>query len=144
MQLSNSDGSLRQLPSAIRSLSLSLRSLKDIEKAIQAERTEILKFDSRPTELILPNGTQQYTDKAWHEPDIKKIRRVYVSNGIIFPKYQEGLKAYYAKDWEHAKKCFEFVLSQRVDGPSLHFLKLMEEHDGKCPRNFNGYTVERD
>ena len=157
MQLSNSGGSLRQLPSAIRSLSFSdrpqstlttndyaRRSLKDIEKAIQAERAEIHKFDSRPTELILPNGTQQYTDKAWHEPDIKKIRRVYVSNGIIFPKYQEGLKAYYAKDWEHAKKCFEFVLSQRVDGPSLHFLKLMEEHDGKCPRNFNGYTIERD
>jgi hypothetical protein len=156
MQLSNSDRSLRQRPSAIRSLSFSdrpqsslstndyaRRNLKDIEMAIQAERVAKDSKSDRSTELILPNGTQQYTDKAWCEPDIKKIRREYVSNGIIFPKYQEGLKAYYAKDWEHAKKCFEFVLSQRPDGPSLHFLKMIEEYDGRCPRNFCGYTVER-
>ena len=93
--------------------------------------------------LVLPTGTSPYSEKAWLEPDIKTIRRDYVANGIIFPKYAEGLKSYYAKDWAQAKQCFEFVLTQRDDGPSRYFLKKMEEHDNQVPRSFIGYSVER-
>jgi hypothetical protein len=115
----------------------------DIEKAISAAAPTVEQAADRAGDLVLPNGMQHYSEKSWHASDIKKIRREYVSSGIIFPKYQEGLKAYYTKDWEHAKKCFELVLSQREDGPSSHFLNLIAEHGGVPPKKFIGYTVER-
>ena len=120
---------------------------KDIEKAIQQAQAAALAEDKKaerpPKELVLPTGVRHYNERVWFEPDIKTIRRDYVSNGIIFPKFQEGLKSYYTKDWEHAKKCFETVLTQREDGPSRYFLGLMAEHDGKPPRSFIGYTIEQ-
>jgi len=115
-------------------------SKSDMEKAIQAVTEELTERPIRT--LVLPSGVRHYNERAWLEPDIKKIRRDYVSNGIIFPKYQEGLKSYCAKDWEHAKQCFEFVLSQRDDGPSRCFLGRIAEHNGVPPRNFVGYTIE--
>ncbi len=115
----------------------------DIEKAIQAAAATVEQAADRAGDLVLPNGMHHYSEKSWHESDIKKIRREYVSSGIIFPKYQEGLKAYYTKDWEYAKKCFELVLTQREDGPSCHFLNLIVEHGGVPPKNFIGYSVER-
>ncbi|KAL7549011.1 hypothetical protein ACHAWF_012278 [Thalassiosira exigua] len=45
-------------------------------------------------ELVLPTGVcHQCEEKAWLDPDIKAIRKAYVSNGIIFPKFTEGLNA---------------------------------------------------
>jgi hypothetical protein len=114
----------------------------DIEKAMH-EVAAVDQATEKTRELVLPNCTHQYTEKSWLEPDIKKIRREYVSNGIIFPKYQEGLKAYYAKDWEHARNCFELVLSQRDDGPSRYFLKLIADHGGVPPKKFIAYNVSR-
>ncbi|KAL7538058.1 hypothetical protein ACHAXR_008250 [Thalassiosira sp. AJA248-18] len=117
----------------------------DLEKAIKAVVEDELaeKVSSITETLVLPTGVHHYNERAWLEPDIKTIRRDYVANGIIFPKYQEGLKAYYAKDWVQAKQCFEFVLSQRDDGPSRYFLGRMEEHGGIPPRNFIGYSIEQ-
>lgn len=116
----------------------------DIEKAVQAAIAAEEEAEKPTKTLILPTGVRHYSEKSWLEPDIKKIRHAYVANGIIFPKYQEGLKSYYAKDHEHAKKCFEFVLTQRDDGPSRYFLGLIAEHGGALPRNFIGYTIERE
>ena len=94
--------------------------------------------------LVLPEGVCHYSERAWLDPDIKKIRHSYVSNGIFFPKYKEGLNAYCLKDWTHAKQCFELVLAQREDGPSRYFLRKIAEHNGVPPRNFvYGYTMER-
>ena len=98
----------------------------------------------RPEEdLVLPTGERHYNDKAWLEPDIRKIRRDFVSNGIIIPKFQEGLNSYFAKDWSNAKKCFELVLTEREDGPSMYFLNRMTEHNGVPPRDFLGYSLEK-
>jgi len=113
----------------------------EIQKTIQAVAEEMA--EKQPTmskTLVLPTGVRHYDEKAWRESDIKKIRRDYVKNGIIFPKYQEALRSYCAKDWEHAKQCFEFVLTQRDDGPSRCFLRRMAENDGVPPRNFIGFT----
>ena len=115
----------------------------DIEKAIQAEAAAVEQTADRAMDLLLPNCMHHYDEKCWLAPDIKKIRRGYVSSGVIFPKYQEGLKAYYAKNWEHAEKCFELVLSQREDGPSCYFLKLIAEQGSVPPKIFIGYNVER-
>jgi len=112
----------------------------DIEKAIQALAEDITEKPDVSKTLVLPTGARQYNDRSWRESDIKKIRHSYVANGIIFPKYQDGLKSYCAKDWEHAQQCFEFVLKQREDGPSQCFLTRIAEHGGNPPRNFIGYT----
>ena len=93
--------------------------------------------------LVLPEGVCHYSERAWLDPDIKKIRHTYVSNGIFFPKYKEGLKSYCLKNWTHAKQCFELVLTQQEDRPSRHFLRKITEHGSVPPRNFVGYTMER-
>ena len=116
---------------------------EDIEKAIQDKVAAVEQGADTAMDVHLPNSIHHYDQKCWLAPDIKKIRCEYVSSGVIFPKYQEGLKAFYAKNWEHAKNCFELVLSQRGDGPSLYFLKLIAEQGGVPPKKFIGYNVER-
>jgi hypothetical protein len=132
----------RQTP-LVRRTSISLpraSTERTLQTAVTAEEKAA---ERQEKELILPTGPRHYNDRAWLEPDIKKIRRDFVSNGIIFPKFQEGLNSYFAKDWSNAKKCFELVLTQRDDGPSLYFLERMAENDGVPPRNFMGYSVEQ-
>ena len=134
-------GSMRRSSAAVpnaASSELETAALRAIKAAVTEEGE---KSANAPEELVLPTGVHHYTERSWLEPDIKAIRRDYVANGIIFPKYQEGLKAYYSKDWAQAKQCFEFVLTQRDDGPSRYFLGLMKQHDGVAPRNFIGYGV---
>ncbi|KAL7539624.1 hypothetical protein ACHAWF_006463, partial [Thalassiosira exigua] len=118
----------RRSPTRRTSLLLPVKEIpRDIENVLSTDDS-----GERPARrtLVLPTGAcHQYEEKAWLNPDIKSIRKAYVSNGIIFPKFTEGLNAYYAKDWVHAKRCFEFIMTQLRDGPSLHFLKLMEEHN---------------
>jgi len=117
---------------------------KDVERAIQAVTEESAQKPVTGRKLVLPSGVIHFSkERAWQEPSIKTIRRDYVSNGIIFPKYQEGLKAYYAKDWTQAKQCFETVISQRDDGPSRYFLKKMAENDDAPPSPFVGYEMIR-
>ena len=132
----------RRRPTVSRRASYSLP--KSFEKSSQAVlAAEAKNVDKSDRELVLPNGLRHYSERAWLEPDIRNIRRDFVSNGIIFPKFQDGLKSYFAKDWSNAKKCFELVLTQREDGPSLYFLELMAEHDGVPPRDFIGYSLEK-
>lgn len=139
----------RDIPIVTSTRSLHRRaSFTDVQNAASAQAAAVLaaadELTDKPSRtLVLPSSVRHYNERAWLEPDIKKIRHAYVANGIIFPKYQEGLKSFYSKDWEHAKKCFEFVLAQRDDGPSRYFLDRIAEHDGVPPRNFIGYTIER-
>lgn len=113
------------------------------EKMSQAILAEVKPIENSDRGLVLPTGLRNYSERAWLEPDIRKIRRDFVSNGIIFPKFQEGLNSYFAKDWSNAKKCFELVLTQREDGPSMYYLERMAEHDGVPPRDFMGYSLEK-
>jgi class 3 adenylate cyclase len=93
-------------------------------------------------ELILPIGPCEYNDRCWLAPDIKAIRRTYVSNGIAYPMFESGLIAFYGSQWEHAKHCFQTVLAQMDDGPSRYFIKMIDEHDGIPPPDFIGYGVD--
>lgn len=110
---------------------------RDLENVLDDIETP----EPRKKILVLPTGVSKYSDRSWTEPDIKAIRHDLVTKGVLFPKFDDGLKSYIAKDWEHAKKCFETVLSQRDDGPSRHFLKCIEKHGGKPPRDFIGYKI---
>ena len=95
------------------------------------------------SEFVLPTGVQYYNEKLWLEPDIRKIRRCFVSS-CLFPTFQEGLNSYFSKDWSNAKKCFELILTELEDGPSQYFLKRMAEHDGVPPRDFIGYSLREE
>lgn len=91
-----------------------------------------------PPELVLPTGPALYNANVWQSEEMKKIRQRY-SDGLFFQKFNSGLQSYYAKDWEHAKQCFQTILERFEDGPSKYFLQQIEDHDGVPPRGFTGY-----
>lgn len=107
---------------------------------VQLSFEDTVEKSVKTSKLLLPTGISRYSERIWLEPYMRKIRRVFVSNGIFFQKFDDGLKSYYAKDWDHSKGCFQLILSSfGEDGPSRYFLKLMEEHNGQPPKNFLGY-----
>ncbi|KAL7549343.1 hypothetical protein ACHAWF_012613 [Thalassiosira exigua] len=64
---------------------------RDLEESIQAVMAEDQDEKSQNKKsLVLPTGVRHYNERVWTEKDIKDIRKVYVSSGIIFPKYKEG------------------------------------------------------
>lgn len=93
-----------------------------------------------PPELVLPTGPALYSHNVWQSPDMKRIRDKYVQ-GLFFQKFHDGLQAFYSKDWETAKVCFQQVLYCVDDGPSRYFLEQMKLNNGVPPRDFRGYGV---
>jgi class 3 adenylate cyclase len=91
-----------------------------------------------PPELVLPSGPTLYNANVWLSDDMRKIRELF-SDGLFFQKFNSGLQSYYARDWEHAKQCFQTILERFDDGPSRFFLGCIEENNGIPPRNFQGY-----
>jgi class 3 adenylate cyclase len=92
-----------------------------------------------PPELILPTGPTLYNANVWLSEDMRKIRELF-SDGLFFQKFNSGLQSYYARDWEHAKQCFQTILERFTDGPSRYFLKCIEvDNNGVPPRHFPGY-----
>jgi hypothetical protein len=66
---------------------------------LEAEIEDFLDRYTQPKELVLPTGPCEYSERCWLAPDIRKIRRSYVSNGVIFPMFDSGLIAYYGRQW---------------------------------------------
>lgn len=93
-----------------------------------------------PAELVLPTGPALYNANVWVSDDMRRIRQKY-SDGLFFQKFNSGLQAYYARDWEHARHCFATVLDLFEDGPSRYFLTQIEKTNGVPPRDFKGYGV---
>jgi len=93
-----------------------------------------------PPELVLPTGPALYNANVWLSDDMRRIRQLY-SDGLFFQKFNSGFLAYYAKDWEHAKQCFQTILERFDDGPSRYFLKCIEDNNGVPPRDFKPYGL---
>lgn len=93
-----------------------------------------------PPELVLPTGPALYSHNVWLSPDMKRIRDKYVQ-GLFFQKFHDGLQAFYSKDWDTAKVCFQQVLDSVDDGPSKYFLTQMKLNNGVPPRDFRGYGI---
>lgn len=89
-------------------------------------------------ELILPTGPTLYNANVWQSEDIRKTRELF-SDGLFFQKFNSGLQSYYARDWEHAKQCFQTILERFDDGPSRYFLNCIQDNNGVPPRHFPGY-----
>ena len=69
---------------------------------------------------------------------MKRMREKYVQ-GLFFQKYQTGLQAFYSRDWETAKQCFQIVLDELDDGPSRHFMDQIKKHNDIPPKDFLPY-----
>jgi len=93
-----------------------------------------------PQHLVLPRGPAFYNKNAWLSPEMKRMREKYVQ-GLFFQNYAKGLKAFYNKDWDTAKQCFQTVLNESDDGPSRHFLKRIKECNGEPPKDFVPYRT---
>lgn len=91
-------------------------------------------------ELVLPTGPALYSHNIWQSPDMKRIRDKFVQ-GLFFQKFQSGLQAFYNKDWEMARQCFQTVLENFDDGPSKYFMDQMKKHKGVPPKNFLEYGL---
>ena len=91
-----------------------------------------------PSELVLPTGPAIYNANVWVNEDMRKIRQRY-SDGLFFQKFSSGLQAFYSKDWEFAKQCFQQILDRFEDGPSRNFMNQIEEHGGVPPKGFKEY-----
>ena len=89
-------------------------------------------------DLILPTGPTLYNANVWLSEDMRKIRELF-SDGLFFQKFNSGLQSYYARDWEHAKQCFQTILERFDDGPSRYFLKCIQDNNGVPPRHFPAY-----
>ena len=89
-------------------------------------------------ELILPKGPTLYNANVWLDEEMRKIRELF-SDGLFFQKFNSGLQSYYARDWEHAKQCFQTILERFDDGPSRYFLNCIQDNNGVPPRHFPGY-----
>jgi len=91
-------------------------------------------------ELRLPTGPLPYNLNSWHRSDMKRIRDRYV-HGLFFHKFDQGLQAYYNRDWDNAAVCFQHILDTFEDGPSKYFVAQIKKHDGKPPRDFRPYSI---
>ncbi|KAL3941785.1 MAG: hypothetical protein SGBAC_003901 [Bacillariaceae sp.] len=100
--------------------------------------TEELPVFRGPQDLVLPRGPAIYNKNVWLSPEMKRMREKYVQ-GLFFQNYAKGLKAFYNKDWDTAKQCFQTVLNESDDGPSRHFLKRIKESNGVPPKDFVPY-----
>jgi len=92
-------------------------------------------------ELVLPTGPALYSQNVWLSPDMRKIRDKYIQSFFFFQKYKLGLDAFYNKEWDDAKKCFQDILEHFDDGPSIYFLGQIEQNNGVPPKGFKGYGI---
>jgi len=85
----------------------------------------------------LPTGPKPYSAKDWLKDDMSKIRQRYTT--VMFQKFNTGLEAFYSKDWDRARQCFESVQTDFRDGPSEYFLGQILKNNGRPPRGFQPY-----
>lgn len=91
-------------------------------------------------ELVLPTGPALYSHNVWQSPDMKRIRDKFVQ-GLFFQKFQAGLQAFYSKDWDMARQCFQTVLENFDDGPSKYFMDKIMKNKGVPPKDFLEYGL---
>ena len=57
----------------------------NLESDIGSSLEEIAERPSKMRKLVLPTDVCTYSHRCWLDPEVKKIRRIFVSNGIFFP-----------------------------------------------------------
>jgi class 3 adenylate cyclase len=103
----------------------------------EGECSEDHQAKGKEPELVLPSGPSLYSANVWLQPDMRRVRRRYTP--VVMHSYSAGLKKYYAKDWDGARRCFEAVIERFEDGPSLYFINEMKKYDYVPPPLFQPY-----
>mmetsp|Transcript_19317 Transcript_19317/g.32403 ORF Transcript_19317/g.32403 Transcript_19317/m.32403 type:complete len:858 (-) Transcript_19317:6061-8634(-) len=102
------------------------------------DETESEEGDSKPTVIVEP-----YTTDAW-ETDLDLVRLRHLVNDAFRTVWKEGMAAYIKGDWQKARDIFHETMrsSNAQDGPSKFLIKVIDEHGGTAPHDWQGYRQE--
>lgn len=94
--------------------------------------------DSKPTVIVEP-----YKTSAW-ETDLDLVRLRHLVNDAFRTVWKEGMAAYIKGDWQKARDIFHETMrsSNAQDGPSKFLIKVIDEHGGTAPHDWQGYRQE--
>ena len=110
---------------------------RDLEAA-ENDDEESEDGDSKPTVTVEP-----YTKDAW-ETDLDLVRLRHLVNDAFRTVWKEGMAAYIKGDWQKARDIFHETMrsSNAQDGPSKFLIKVIDEHGGTAPHDWQGYRQE--
>jgi len=92
-------------------------------------------------QVDLPVGTLYFNMREFSSIDIEKACEKF-SEGYFYHIFDSGFEAFYKRDWNAAKYCFQTILKRFPDGPSRYFLDIIKKHKGVPPPHFKTYSTE--
>lgn len=125
-------------PATKKSLSNSKSSTNRDVEAAKDDDEESEDGDTKPTVIVKP-----YTKDAW-ETDLDLVRLRHLVNDAFRTVWKEGMQAYIKGDWQKARDIFHETMrsSNAQDGPSKFLIKVIDEHGGTAPHDWQGYRQE--
>ena len=87
----------------------------------------------------------KYNSDVWNT-DLDLVELRHNVNEIFRELWAKGFRIYIAGNWNDAREIFieTLNLSNGRDGPSLHILKNISDHNDTAPTDWAGYTLEDD
>jgi len=119
-----------------KSRSFVLQQRRDTDQALHLDRVQKTQADLTKMDE-LPNGVVPYDPGMWVDAKMALIRKKFDLE--FFLNFDDALRSYTEGDWRHAKEEFAELIRRYQDGPSQHFMRLMEENNFLPPRNFTGF-----
>jgi class 3 adenylate cyclase len=110
---------------------------RDVEKQDDSDSDEE-EGESKPTIVVDP-----YKTECW-ETDLDLVRLRHLVNDAFRTVWKEGMAAYIKGDWQKARDIFHETMrsSNAQDGPSKFLIKVIDEHGGTAPHDWQGYRQE--
>jgi class 3 adenylate cyclase len=119
------------------------KSVRDVEaqqkaEAEAAEKEKENEQDKKPN-VIVP----AYLESVW-ETDVDIIQLRHLVNDAFRALWKEGMAAYIKGDWQKARDIFHETMrsSNAQDGPSKFLIKVIDEHGGTAPHDWQGYRQD--
>lgn len=111
---------------------------KNDRDAENQDDEESVSGDSKPN-IVVP----KYTTDVW-ESDADIVRLRHLVNDAFRTVWKEGMAAYIKGDWQKARDIFHETMrsSNGQDGPSKFLVKVIDEHGGTAPHDWQGYRQE--
>jgi len=115
------------------------KSTRDIEAQEKAEATEKESEQDKKPNVVIP----PYKESVWEtDADLMKLR--HLVNDAFRSLWKEGMAAYIKGDWQKARDIFHETMrsSNAQDGPSKFLIKVIDEHGGTAPHDWQGYRQD--
>ena len=100
--------------------------------------------ESEPVQDSKPNvKIPRYAVTVW-ETDVDLLRLRHLVNDGFRSLWKEGMAAYIKGDWQKARDIFHETMrsSNAQDGPSKFLIKVIDEHGGTAPHDWQGYRQD--